>query len=62
MSTYKLHYFNARDGAEASRIILAHADVKYKDICFESGQWTKEYKEVGKLVDVLIENFEGASF
>ena len=45
MSTYKLYYFNARGGAEPSRIIFAQADVKYEDIRFEDGQWAKEYKE-----------------
>ena len=62
MSAYKLYYFDARDGVDASRIILAHAGVKYEDICLEDEQWTKEYKEAGKLVDVSIEDFEGASF
>ena len=45
MSTYKLYYFNARGGAESSRIIFAQADVKYEDIRFEDEQWPKEYKE-----------------
>ena len=44
MSTYKLHYFNARGGAEAIRIIFAQAGVKYEDVRFEGEQWAKEYK------------------
>ena len=61
MSSYKLYYYNARGSAEASRIILAQAGVKYEDIRFENEQWTKEYKE-SKLVGVSIEDFESASF
>ena len=49
MSTYKLYYFNARGGAETTRIIFAQADVKYEDVRFEGEQWAKEYKE-GKMI------------
>ena len=39
MSTYKLHYFNARGRGEISRLIFAAAGQKYEDIRFEREQW-----------------------
>ena len=47
--SYKLYYFNARGGAEATRIIFAQAGVKYEDVRFQGEQWAKEYKE-GKMI------------
>ena len=35
MPSYKLTYFNARGSVEASRIIMAYADIKYEDIRLE---------------------------
>jgi len=44
MSSYKLHYWNAKGGAESIRIIFAQTGVKYEDVRFEREEWGKQYK------------------
>merc|ERR1712137_126575 len=41
MPTYKLHYFNLRGRAELARLILAYANVEYKDFRIPSEEWPK---------------------
>lgn len=47
MPAYKLTYFNARGGAEFTRLVLAQAGVEYEDCRLTGEQW-KEYKGKGE--------------
>jgi glutathione S-transferase len=61
MSTYKLHYFNGRGYAEASRLILTAAGQKFEDIRYERGsdEWTARKPEM-PLGQVPVLEFNGA--
>lgn len=39
---YKLYYFNARGGAEVTRIAFALGNIPYEDIRLEPEQWAEE--------------------
>lgn len=39
MSSYRLHYFNARGRAEVSRLIFAAVGQKFEDIRYERHEW-----------------------
>ncbi|UJR07815.1 hypothetical protein I4U23_012098 [Adineta vaga] len=46
MPSYKLHYFNGRGLAEASRLIFAAAGEKFEDIRHERDQWPAHKDEM----------------
>ncbi|CAI5452043.1 unnamed protein product [Caenorhabditis angaria] len=63
MTKYRLHYFNARGYAEASRALFHLADVEFEDVRYEFVDWADEKKNIpgfmpfGKMpvLEVIIE-------
>lgn len=42
MAAYKLYYFDARGGAERTRLAFALGNIPYEDHRLDSEQWAKE--------------------